>query len=422
MSHRVLVAMYWLFLAVFGTVSSNAQNAKPDRTSMPSDKAEAISIISEFAERTGLTSDVDPQRYLWTDAFALYNFLELYRQTGDDRYRALASDLIEEVQGILGRHRPDDPRTGWLSGLPEEEERLHPTRGGLRIGKPLPERPAGEPIDERLEWDRDGQYFHYLTKWMDALSRAAIILDEPRYHVHAVELAEAVFPRFLQLAPSGIPVGLAWKMSIDLSRPQVSGMSPHDALDGYVTFRRLSHDGERTSAKDLEQEIGILRELSADHNWATADPLGIGGLLLDAFRLAILPDRTLFDEQLIRDVLAGADVGLQQFLSRSSMHLPASQRLAFRELGLAIGLQALPAIAAAADRSPNLAQAVSPHLESLLANADVGRQLVEFWSDPSRQDHSTWRDHRDINEVMLATALLRAQVGTAPMRDAPASQ
>jgi hypothetical protein len=40
----------------------------------------------------------------------------------------------------------------------------HPTRGGLRIGKKLPERRPGEAFQERLEWERDGQYFHYLTK------------------------------------------------------------------------------------------------------------------------------------------------------------------------------------------------------------------------------------------------------------------
>ena len=62
----------------------------------------------------------------------------------------------------------------------------------------------------------------------------------PATHRQAVELAEAAFPRFLRRGPSGEPEGLAWKMSVDLSRPLVAGMSPHDALDGYVTFRRLA--------------------------------------------------------------------------------------------------------------------------------------------------------------------------------------
>jgi hypothetical protein len=33
------------------------------------------------------------------------------------------------------------------------------------------ERSPLDRYDEQLEWDRDGQYYHYLTKWMHALSR-----------------------------------------------------------------------------------------------------------------------------------------------------------------------------------------------------------------------------------------------------------
>ncbi len=41
-------------------------------------------IMLEFAERTGLSpAGSSPERYLWTDAFAVCNFLGLYRQTGD---------------------------------------------------------------------------------------------------------------------------------------------------------------------------------------------------------------------------------------------------------------------------------------------------------------------------------------------------
>ena len=170
---------------------------------------QAIEIMNEFADRTGLGSHADARRYLWTDAFALLNLLDLYRETGEARYGELAFSLIEQVHAVLGRHRPDDPRTGWLSGLSEAEGALHPTLGGLRIGKPLPERGPDDPFDERLEWDREGQYFHYLIKWMDALARAAVLLGQPRYHRHAVELVEAVFPRFLQRSPSGRPLASA---------------------------------------------------------------------------------------------------------------------------------------------------------------------------------------------------------------------
>ena len=140
-----------------------------------SDKTNEVrEIMLAFAERTGLTAlHRPPRRYLWTDAHAVCNFLSLYRQSGEDRYRNLAIALIDQVHDTLGRHRADDRRKGWISGLDEKEGQAHPTAGGLRIGKRLPERRRDEPFDERLEWDRDGQYFHYLTKWMQALARAA---------------------------------------------------------------------------------------------------------------------------------------------------------------------------------------------------------------------------------------------------------
>ena len=74
-----------------------------------------------------------------------------------------------KVHQVLGKHRPDESVQGWLSGLGEDEGHKHPTIGGLRIGKKLPERKPSEAYDDRLEWDRDGQYYHYVTKWMHAL-------------------------------------------------------------------------------------------------------------------------------------------------------------------------------------------------------------------------------------------------------------
>jgi len=118
-------------------------------------------VMLDFAERTGLVGERAPTRYLWTDAFAVCNFLELEHRTGDKTYREIALRLVDQVHHLLGRHRADDPREGWISGLGEEEGEQHPAIGGLRIGKALNERSPDEPLDERLEWDRDGQYFHY---------------------------------------------------------------------------------------------------------------------------------------------------------------------------------------------------------------------------------------------------------------------
>lgn len=377
---------------------------------MRDETSRAVELLSGFAARTGVGGGAEPRRYLWTDAFALINALDLWRETGEARWRDMATDLVADVHEVLGRHRPDDPRSGWLSGLDEDGGARHPTVGGLRIGKPLPERGPDEPRDERLEWDRDGQYWHYLTKWMDALSRAAVVLGEPRHQEQAEELAAATFPRFLQETAAGAPVGLAWKMSTDLSRPQVAGRSPHDALDGYTTFRWLGRTGRQTGLGDA---AATLQRLATGRDWATADPLGLGGLLLDALRLALLPDRTADDERLVAAVLAGADAGLARMLRQGTLELSAARRLGFRELGLAIGLQALPAISEAADASASLERAVAPHLAQLVRTAGAGSRIVAFWSDSAHRRAETWTEHRDINEVMLASALLGAVVDTA---------
>ena len=152
-------------------------------------RAQAVDVMRAFAERTGLTSTRPPERYLWTDAFAVCNFLVLGEAD-------VALRLVDQVHHTLGQHRADDARRGWISGLDAREGELHPTRGGLRIGKPLPERTADEPCDDRLEWDRDGQYFHYLTRWMHALDQVARETRQPTYRLWARELAETAHRAF----------------------------------------------------------------------------------------------------------------------------------------------------------------------------------------------------------------------------------
>src|SRR5437762_3302437 len=89
-------------------------------TKMPQDRRRiALELMMSFAERTGLTGDGVSRRYLWTDAFAVCNFLGLARATGEARCRELALRLVDRVHHGLGRHRSDDPRTGWISSLGE---------------------------------------------------------------------------------------------------------------------------------------------------------------------------------------------------------------------------------------------------------------------------------------------------------------
>src|SRR5512146_3238058 len=134
-------------------------------------RTEAALEAARLAEAEALTTGFvrRAHRYLWTDAFAVCSFVALERIARSGRHLAAARDLVDRVHHTLGRHRADDGRSGWLSGLAGAEAEDHPTRGGLRIGKPLAERGEGEVADPELEWERDGQYFHYLTKWMVAL-------------------------------------------------------------------------------------------------------------------------------------------------------------------------------------------------------------------------------------------------------------
>lgn len=199
--------------------------------------ARAAELMAAFAERTGITSDRTPRRYLWTDAFAVTNYLALRRATGDERYLELALALVDRVHGVLGRYRTDDRRRGWLSGLSERDGAAHPTSGGLRIGKRLPERGPEEPFDPQLEWERDGQYFHYLTKWMGALDAMARATRRATFHVWARELAVVAHRAFVHGPLQSRR--MVWKMSVDLSRALVPSMGQHDPLDGYVSCLML---------------------------------------------------------------------------------------------------------------------------------------------------------------------------------------
>jgi hypothetical protein len=64
-------------------------------------RAEATVLMRAFAERTGLTSGKPPDRYLWTDAFAVCNFLGLGR-TSDSELLEVALQLVQQTHEVLG--------------------------------------------------------------------------------------------------------------------------------------------------------------------------------------------------------------------------------------------------------------------------------------------------------------------------------
>jgi len=374
----------------------------------------AQSIMTDFAVATGLSgTSCKPRRYLWTDAFAVCNYLELYRQTGERSFLQLALNLVDQVHQILGQHRQDSEHSGWLSGLDGEQARQHPTLGGLRIGKHLNERLPGEAASEPLEWDQDGQYFHYLTKWMHALNCVSRGTGKGIYNQYALELARVAHAAFTYIPSTGGAKRMYWKMSIDLFRPLVESMGQHDPLDGFITYQQLEATTKRfpdtPSGLRLETEIEEMLAMCNRQTWATEDALGIGGLLTDAYRLVQLIEihqlqETVSLEALLHDI----EHSLRVFITHNQLNLPAEYRLAFRELGLSIGLHAISKMQERIERSPahfgNSSRLIT--LLTELSRFHRIHELIEgFWLEPRHQSAKTWKEHTDINSVMLATSL-----------------
>jgi hypothetical protein len=354
----------------------------------------ALDLMTGFADRTGLTSDRAPERYLWTDAFAVCNFLALGRTD-------LALRLVRQVHDTLGRYAPGDARQGWLSGLDRAQAAEHPTIGGLRIGKTLPERQPDEPFDPQLEWERDGQYFHYLTKWMHALDQVSRWTGRTEFNRWARELAATAYRAFISDQVAGGRRRMHWKMSVDLTRPLVASMGQHDPLGGSITCQQLRTTAAMLGTFDdgpgLAEEAAGFGEMMPSE-LATDDLLGIGGLLADAWRVTQLTDEGAIEGSDLRDrLLDAAARGLASRDPRWELSRPASSRLAFRELGLSIGSSAVSRMREAAGNDT--------FVDRLGPFVPIGGQIEAFWMEADNQRTAAWLEHRNINEVMLATSL-----------------
>jgi hypothetical protein len=239
---------------------------------------------------------------------------------------------------------------------------------------------------------------------MHALDQVAHATARARYNQWARELAQASVA-FVHGPPG--QRRMYWKMSIDLTRPLVTSMGHHDALDGWITLVQL-----RTSASLLAGEVGEVGEPNLAHeikefaamseggDWATSDALGIGGLLSHAVGVEQLLARgAFFDESLLEALLAAALRGLSGYTLKREVERPATRRLAFREFGLAIGLSGAVGLHGRGRR-------VSALLAELAEHAPLVDDIRSFWLAPESRRVASWLEHRDINEVMLATSLL----------------
>jgi hypothetical protein len=203
-----------------------------------------------------------------------------------------------------------------------------------------------------------------------------------------------------------------WKMSIDLSYPLVPSMGLHDPLDGLVTYSQLqatAAEDPEPSTRDLSVEILDMVNMCEGRSWATDDPLGIGGLLSDAFRVAQLMVKGYFAQAgLLSNLLDASLVGLRVFAKEDHLKLPVDYRLAFRELGLSIGLGAVEGMSQLVERNQHTFgkdHNLKAPMKALKQYKPIKEVIDSFWLKPENQEAESWIAHRDINMVMLATSL-----------------
>ncbi|KAJ1640785.1 hypothetical protein T492DRAFT_854344 [Pavlovales sp. CCMP2436] len=162
--------------------------------------------------------------YLWTDAFAVLAFTTISDTLERDdlkfgdpaRYRRAADALVEAVHEGLGK-----PCSASALDAMRPDGRSPTGFVGLRIGKLR----SAAQTDVGMSFD--GQYRHYMDKWLLALVRAGRA-DE------AVAIAKVVFPCFFDPGRQGDgrDGGILWKLSeIGLLR---NALIDYAIFDGFV--------------------------------------------------------------------------------------------------------------------------------------------------------------------------------------------
>jgi hypothetical protein len=263
-------------------------------------------------------------------------------------------------------------------------------------------------------------YYHYLTKWMHALNRVSRVTGDFIYNTLAIELAKTAHARFTYDPSSGGQKRMYWKMSIDLSYPLVESMGHHDPLDGFITYSQLqataAKDSERSMCLDLNAEITDMANLCEGKSWATDDPLGLGGLLCDVYRVAqLIIDENFEQTDLLEILLDSSLPGLESYSRNNPLRGPAQYRLAFRELGLSIGLRAVNKLQVLIEENPDLFNKKNPlhsRIETVMRYAPLIEVIENFWLEATNREASSWTEHQDINMVMLATSLTPDRVFT----------
>jgi hypothetical protein len=102
-------------------------------------------------------------------------------------------------------------------------------------------------------------------------------------------------------------------------------------------------------------------------------------------------------------------IGLESLARKNPFALPADRRLAFRELGLSIGLHAAGKLKELMRERPGPfgdAKQLDSEMETLMLYERLTETIEQFWLEPANRETGCWTEHRDINWVMLATSLV----------------
>jgi hypothetical protein len=327
------------------------------------------------SDEAGLCCDGYQRRYLWTDAFGVMAYISLAEQAKENgntrqkqKYQQAADKLITVVQDCLGKPRSNNENDQMQPDVTSPTGYV-----GLRIGKAS----SRKVTDYGMQYD--GQYWHYVDKWLLALSRAG--------HVHdGIAIAKSVFPHFFDAGPRGTGRygGIRWKLSVDATPPPElqydRGGANDDTLVALIIFSMLEQqrleqrstedDKDTATIPSLSKEIELLRQsLHGYKPRVTDDPLGWG---LEA----------MYDQFLYRQPRQSALISLHSHaLHISHLSLP------FRLYGAMIGAQIVGAdiIAPTVDMNSLIERC-------MMYEANAIQQVSE--------------DHSSINRVMLATVLL----------------
>ena len=333
------------------------------------------------------------RRYLWTDVFAVCNFLGLARATGDSSYEELALRLIDQVHHELGVTVPTNLSVqDGLSGLSDRLAEAHPTFGGLRIGKPMPERGSTEPFASRA---RVGARWSVLSlpHQVDARARSSG-RGRPDRSSSTSGLASSPTRRtVVHLRPP--------RREADELEAQHRPIEAARSVDGTTRSARrscgpaCSAAQQRTHSAHRRAELSERPPISGDRSpgardgrsprtwWAPCRCLPVG---------ALAPGRSSFPAA--RRCRTGLDTTWAKPSYRPRRRSPGVSRAWARDR-----LAGVPALEFQAGLRPE-----EPHRNRRASS--LRSEIESSWMRPAHRRTPTWTAHEDINDVMLATSLV----------------